>query len=140
MASKIGDEWMEWATVVNKDWFQTPSLPWERIPDYIATEIEKLVINGAPTRLIARLIGYDARQVRRFIRVKYPHLIDAPCECGLSRRHQGWCRYRFNRSELRQSVMRLIHLKRFALSCRSRGMGISETRAAVASQVARRTL
>ena len=99
--------------IVDKDWVIYCSDPWERIPDYMWPTVKRLLKLGTPTRAIARIIGFDRRQVRRIIRQRWPELLDSPCACGLSRRHQGWCKVRFSQSKARQRLLRRMHTKAY---------------------------
>jgi hypothetical protein len=119
---------LDGAQSVDKDWFQTPSMPWERIPSYMFEDVKTLCEKGFPTRQIARIIGYDRRQVRRLIRREFPDVLDLPCPCGLTRRHQGWCRFRFGESEVRQAMMRMMHIKKTASALHRQGASMDEVR------------
>jgi hypothetical protein len=123
---------LDGAQVIRKDWFECPALPYDRIPEYLWDEIRRLALVGVGNRAISRLIGYHRNAVRRVILLKFPEVTDAPCKCGLSRRHQGWCKVRFANSMLRQSVMRLMHIKRFATVAKAKGFSPDEIRDAVA--------
>lgn len=120
------------ASVVSKDWFECPALPYDRIPPYLWNEIKALALAGVGNRAISRLIAYGKNAVRRVILDNFPEVMDAPCPCGLSRRHSGWCKVRFANSPLRKAVMRLMQIKRFASTARAGGATLDALREAVA--------
>lgn len=117
--------------VITQDWFDHPHCPYERIPPYLWEQVKALAQCGIANRAVARMIGYHRNAVRRLILAEFPQVMDAPCACGRTRRHQGWCRPRFRKSNLRQEFMRLLHIKRFAKAAKEAGYDLGAVAAMV---------
>ena len=95
---------------VGREWFDSPAPFNERVPKYLYEEIWVMALSGMSGRAISRKLGYHKNQIRRVLR-KNKQADMALCPCGLPRKHQGWCKIRFEASESRQETMRLMHLK-----------------------------
>jgi hypothetical protein len=112
--------------IVDKDWVVYHSDPWERIPEYVEPVVKLLCEAGTPTRQIARIIGFDRRQVRLLIRKNFPEVLDAKCACGLTRRHQGWCRVRYAQSKVRQKIIRELHARQYVRRLQRNGWTVKQ--------------
>lgn len=84
---------------------QPGPMPRQLKQEFLAA-IARLVDHGASIRLISRATGLNRSTVRQFLR----EIQAVPvCKCGQPATHQGWCRPRFQASELRQKFMRRWH-------------------------------
>jgi len=97
-------------SIVNREWLESPA-PWsERIPEWMHPELVSMATSGMSGRSISRALGFHKNQIRRVLR-RYPAADAALCKCGQSRKHQGWCAFRFANSEARQETLALMHAR-----------------------------
>lgn len=69
------------------------------------------LLQGGTVRGVGRSHGLAVETVRKIYRqLKKAGILDhVRCACGQQASHQGWCSYRFNRSERRQAALARLH-------------------------------
>ena len=76
---------------------------------YVREEIIQLFSLGYSNRSAAKILNISkttTRLLRRKLALKGEVFL---CLCGQASTHQGWCSWRFQRSEARQKFMRVWH-------------------------------
>lgn len=67
---------------------------------------------GYPNRGVARILGISKTTVKLYRKKFTLRGMAFRCLCGQASTHQGWCRWRFERSEARQEFMRRWHSRK----------------------------